>query len=149
MSESESGVPNLPESMVHLCSDQMNLLIEVSTKYAAAVKTMKESGDDELPPFFLGAINQGVPTDPSKPTTCGYLTVDLPSPDLGDLPRDEIIKELESDQCKTIKQRRDLSGADTSPETSICLVLIDRTLTIDVDVDVAVFVVVVDDVDGE
>ncbi len=107
-----------PESMRHLCVDQLILIMEISTAYAKFVEQHGTDRDD-LPPFMLGAVSQGVPTDPSKPTTCGSFVPNLPYPNLGVLPRQEIIKELEADSAKNVKQRRDLSGANQSTEACI------------------------------
>ena len=54
-----------------------------------------------------GGVHQGRPSDPSKSTPCAYRQCDLPMPDLGALPRDDVFEELRSDPMRLVKQRRD------------------------------------------
>ena len=59
--------------------------------------------------MFSGrAVFEGFPCDPSKPTSCAYVVRKLPTPDLGQLPREEIMHELRADVVAERKQRRDV-----------------------------------------
>ena len=100
-----------PASMHHLDAKLKVLLTDVSEVFM--------SMPPETETYTIGAIHQGLPSDPSKPTTCAYFLQKLTqTPDLGDLPRDDIHAELLSkDNMKESKQRRDFGSADTSPDT--------------------------------
>lgn len=58
--------------------------------------------------YCAGAIQECLPSDPTKQSTCGYMLRGLPTPKLGPLPRDAIIEELRADDSKVSKQRRDI-----------------------------------------
>lgn len=67
--------------------------------------------------FMHGALHEGFPTDPKQPSSCSYIEGSLPSPNLGNIPRDEIYEELKKDPNREAKQRRDLGipDGDTVP----------------------------------
>ena len=69
---------------------------------------LHQAADPSQTAIFGDAMIHGLPSDASKPTTCGYLQQSLPSPCLGNLPRDNIFQELRDDMLKEVKQRRDL-----------------------------------------
>ena len=70
------------------------------------------TSQDEEKQLVIGAIHRGVPGDPSKPSTGAYFLQNLPCPDLGPLPREDILDELRGNPVKTRKQRRDVGMID-------------------------------------
>eukprot|EP00435_Cladocopium_sp_Y103_P006169 s2951_g2.t1 len=98
-------------SMEHLPEDQLNLLRQISAAFAE-VRSGTPEGEDVT--FYFGCVNEGLPSDPSKHTTAAYFASSIPLPELGALPRDEIVEELQSDKAKDVKQRRDLESAHGS-----------------------------------
>ena len=59
-------------------------------------------------------MSYGAPMCPSKASTCCYMLIDLPCEklDLGSLPRDDMITELDDNPLKMCKQRRDVTFPD-------------------------------------
>lgn len=64
--------------------------------------------------WATGSCHMGLPCDPSKASTCCYMLIDLPCEklDLGSLPRDDMITELDDNPLKMCKQRRDVTFPD-------------------------------------
>ena len=91
----------VPQGMKHLPT-QLPVVARFIRRYV-------QSGEDDRSAAVYGAIYDGFPANPGKPTTCAYWTSKLPTPDLGTLPRDEIRQELAEDNQKLVKQRRDVS----------------------------------------
>lgn len=98
-------------SMEHLPEDQLNLLRQISTVFA---EVRRETPEGEDMTFYYGGVNDGLPSDPSKHTTAAYFASSIPLPELGALPRAEIVEELQSDRAKDVKQRRDMESAHSS-----------------------------------
>lgn len=67
--------------------------------------------------FMHGALHEGFPTDPKQPSSCSYIEGSLPSPNLGNIPRDEIYEELKNDPNREAKQRQNfgIPDGDTVP----------------------------------
>lgn len=99
----------VPYDMRHLPTEYM--LVQHFIESFRLTPKSREDG------YWSGAIHIGLPCDPSKKSTLGYLLKGLPNPDLGVLPRDEIIKELRSDNVKDCKQRRDVDFPCLEKET--------------------------------
>ena len=98
-------------SMDRLPEDQLNLLRQISAAFA---EVRRDTPEGEEVTFYYGSVNDGLPSDPSKQTTVAYFVSSLPLPELGALPRDDIVEELKSDKAKDVKQRRDMESAHTS-----------------------------------
>lgn len=89
----------VPDDMKHL---PLNFYMVERFVQAFALKF---HADDH---FATGSVFDGLPANPTKPTTFGYVVRNLPISDIGVLPREEIIQELLEDQVKDAKQRRDI-----------------------------------------
>lgn len=74
--------------------------------------------------FMHGALHEGFPTDPKQPSSCSYIEGSLPSPNLGNIPRDEIYEESKNDPNREAKQRRDfgIPDCDTVPFVIVCFI---------------------------
>jgi len=109
--EPKATAPVVLASMEHLPEDQLNLLRQISAAFA---EVRRETPEGEDVAFSYGCVNDGLPSDPSKHTTAAYFASSIPLPELGALPRTEIVEELQSDRAKDVKQRRDMESAHSS-----------------------------------
>ena len=91
-----------PASMAHLNLDKYVLLTHLC-------EVGRNSRGQKL---IIGSVNKGPPSSPHQPASCSYLMEQLPTPNLGGIPRNEIFAELNKDDQKDAKQRRDYGFMD-------------------------------------
>ena len=104
----KSSVVQVPKNMKHLPT-HLPVLAKFVRSYVDDQNTLAPGQDASDLRTFFGAVYDGCPANPAKPTTCAYRVADLPKPNLGTLPRDEIFNELKADRLKLVKQRRDVA----------------------------------------
>ena len=101
----EDGISvKVPDDMAHLPYEDFKLIRTFIECFVLQGKDGKHPDES----FFRGAVQQGLPSNPSKGSTGCYFLPHLPTPELGNLPRSDIIRELLSDVNKDSKQRRDI-----------------------------------------
>lgn len=95
----------IPESMSHLHNRR---LVQEVLEYLSSPQFQVRDGAS----VAFGGVVHELPYDPSQPTSCAYVLFDLPTPDLGSIPRDEIFEELRAEPAREAKQRRDFGFPD-------------------------------------
>lgn len=97
--------------MAHLDLSKYRLLNDTLREMMSESKKSHAYRNGQLH-FSLGAICEGPPVDANQPSSCAYFMSGLPTPELGTIPRNEMVEELKNDDQKEIKQRRDFGFVD-------------------------------------
>lgn len=118
--DSSTSGKAIPVSMANLDLDKYCLL----RKLLDNLMVGNQDQDARNLRFMHGALHEGFPTDPKQPSSCSYIEGSLPSPNLGNIPRDEIYEESKNDPNREAKQRRDfgIPDCDTVPFVIVCFI---------------------------